>query len=111
MNVYNEAHNLAKSIKKSEEFKQYDALRKQIEANEELNNMIKGFEKKQLELQAKQLMGEDPGDMTQAVNELTQIVIKNPMAAQYLQAQMRFTLMMNDVYKILADAIGLGNIG
>ncbi len=111
MNVYNEAHNLAKSIKESEEFKQYDALRKQIEANEELNNMIKGFEKKQLELQAKQLMGEDPGDMTQAVNELTQIVIKNPMAAQYLQAQMRFTLMMNDVYKILADAIGLGNIG
>ena len=111
MNVYNEAYNLAKSIKESEEFKQYDALRKQIEANEELNNMIKGFEKKQLELQAKQLMGEDPGDMTQAVNELTQIVIKNPMAAQYLQAQMRFTLMMNDVYKILADAIGLGNIG
>lgn len=111
MNVYNEAHNLAKSIKESEEFKQYDALRKQIEANEELNNMIKDFEKKQLELQAKQLMGEDPGDMTQAVNELTQIVIKNPMAAQYLQAQMRFTLMMNDVYKILADAIGLGNIG
>ena len=31
-----------------------------------------------------------------------------PVAAEYIQAQMRFSLMMKDVYEILGDAMGIG---
>ena len=48
--------------------------------------------------------------MMQSVQELYQIIMKDPMAAQYMQAEMRFSLMMNDVYKILGDVMGLGNL-
>lgn len=111
MNVYDQAHNLARAVKESEEFKQYDYLKKVIDQNEELSKMIKDFQAKQFELQAKQMMGEQmPADMMQQVQELYQIIMKDPTAAQYMQAEMRFSLMMNDVYKILGEVMGLGNI-
>lgn len=111
MNVYDQAHHLAKAIKESEEFKQYDYLKKVIDQNEELSKMVKDFQTKQFELQAKQMMGEQmPADMMQQVQDLYQIMMKDPTASQYMQAEMRFSLMMNDVYKILGEVMGLGNM-
>jgi len=111
MNVYDQAHNLTRAIKESEEFKQYDYLKKVIEQNEELSKMIKDFQAKQFELQAKQMMGEETApEMMGTIQELYQILMKDPTASQYMQAEMRFSLMMNDVYKILGEGIGLGNM-
>ena len=109
MNVYDQAHNLARAIKESEEFKQYDYLKKVVDQNAELSKMVKDFQAKQFELQAKQMMGEEmPADMMQSIQELYQIIMTDPTAAQYMQAEMRFSLMMNDVYKILGEVMGLG---
>lgn len=110
MNVYEQAHGLARAIKESEEFKQYDALKKQIDQNPELSAAIADFEKKQMELQAKQMMGEPMGpDVQQSIQNLYQIIAKDPTAAAYLQAQMRFSIMMADVYKIMGEAVGVTN--
>jgi cell fate (sporulation/competence/biofilm development) regulator YlbF (YheA/YmcA/DUF963 family) len=111
MNVYDQAHNLAQAVKESEEFKQYDALRKQVDANPELSQMMKDFQSKQFEMQAKQMMGQQPdtGYMSQ-VQQLYTIMMKDPLAMQFLEAQMRFSVMMNDVYKILGDAMGIGDL-
>lgn len=111
MNVYDQAHNLSQAVKESEEFKQYDMLKKQIDANPELAQVVKDFQAKQFELQAKQMMGEQMGPeyMTQ-VQQLYGIMMKDPLTAQYMEAQMRFSLMMNDVYKIIGEAIGVGDL-
>ena len=86
MNVYDQAHGLAQAIKASEEFKQYDAVKKQVDANEELSKMIKDFQAKQLELQTKQMMGETPGSEDMAViQQLYAIMAKDPIAAQYME--------------------------
>lgn len=111
MNVYDQAHNLARAIKESEEFKQYDYLKKVIDQKEDLSKMVKDFQAKQFEMQAKQMMGEEmTPEMMQGVQELYQIIMTDPTAAQYMQAEMRFSLMMNDVYKILGEVMGLGNM-
>ncbi|MGC2872939.1 YlbF family regulator [Ihubacter sp. rT4E-8] len=111
MNVYDQAHGLAKAIRECEEFKQYDQLQKLIDQNQELSAMLKDFQTKQFEMQAKQMMGEQvEADAMQQMQELSQIMMRDPLAAQYMQAQMRFSLMMNDVYKILGEVIGLGNM-
>ena len=44
-----------------------------------------------------------------SIQELYQIIMTDPTASQYMQAEMRFSLMMNDVYKILGEVMGLGN--
>jgi len=109
MNVYDSAHGLAQAIKASGEFMEYDALKKQVDANPQLAQMIQDVQKKQFELQAKQMMGEEMApEMMQTVQELYQIIMTDPTASQYMQAEMRFSLMMNDVYKILGEVMGLG---
>ena len=102
---------MAQAIKASEEFKQYDAVKKQVDANEELSKMIKDFQSKQLELQTKQMMGETPAaeDMT-VIQQLYGIMAKDPIAAQYMETEMRFSLMMKDVYEIIGEAIGIGSL-
>lgn len=106
MNVYNEAHNLAKAIKECDELKQYVALKKKIDANEELAQAIADFQSKQMEFQLSQMSGKEPdAEATSKIQELYAILMRDPKAAEYLQAEMRFSMMMNDVYKILSEAI------
>ena len=109
MNVYDQAHSLAAAIKASEEFKQYDQSRKAIEANPELDAAIKDFMNKQFELQAQQMMGQEiDAESFGKLQQLSAILMQDPAAAQYLQNQMRFSMMMADVYKIIADVADFG---
>lgn len=111
MNVYDQAHNLAKAIKESEEFKQYEETKKTVDANPELAQMLADFQGKQMELQTKQMMGEEMGEeMMESIQNLYAIIMKDPVAAEHMQNEMRFSLMMNDVYKILGEAMGMGGL-
>lgn len=105
MNVYDDAHNLASSIKNSNEFKEYEALAKEIDANPDLSKMIKDFSEKSMEIQLKQMSGEEITDeMNQSIQSLYAIVMQDPKAASFMQAQMRFSLMMKDIYDIIQEA-------
>ncbi len=111
MNVYDQAHGLAQAIKASGEFKEYDALKKQVDANPQLSQMIQDVQRQQFELQAKQMMGEQPDSEAMAkMQQLAAIMMRDPLAMQYLQAQMRFSIMMNDVFKIIGEASGMGDM-
>ena len=108
MNVYNEAHNLARAVRESEEYKQYEDIKKKVAGNPALTAMLNDFQTKQFEMQAKQMMGETlPADMNGQIQELYNIMMKDPLSAQYLQCEIRFSMMMNDVYKILGEVMGL----
>ncbi len=108
MNVYEEAHSLERAIKESEEYKEFKRLKEKIDAEESLKKMMEDFHSKQLELQTKQMMGQEvTSEMMQSVQDLYQIIAKDPVAAEYLQAEMRFSVMMQDVYKILGEVVGI----
>lgn len=105
MNVYDQAHGLAQAIKESEEFKQYKMYEEQIDANPEMSKMIKDFQQKSVEFQAKQMAGEEVGpDMMSGIQQLYSIVMQDPLCANYMQASMRFSLMMKDVFDIIGEA-------
>lgn len=109
MNVYDQAHLLATAIRESEEFKQYDSHKKVIEANPQLHDSIKDLMAKQVELQAAQMMGQEISPETfQQLQQLSAILMQDPSAAQYLQCQMRFSMMMADVYKIIGETADMG---
>lgn len=114
MNVYDQAHQLASAIKESEEFKRYDASKKEVEANAELDAALKDLMKQQFEMQAAQMMGQQPDqEAMQKLQQLSAVLMQDPSAAQYLQCQMRFSMMMADVYKIIGEVadMGLGDMG
>ena len=108
MNVYDQAHELANAIKSCQEFKDYEDVKAKVAANPDLDAMIKDFQSKQFEMQTKQMLGEElDAEFVGKAQEIYQIIMKDPLATEYMQAEMRFSLMMNDVYKILGDAMGL----
>ena len=109
MNVYDQAHQLASAIKGSEEYKHYMAAKKQIESDPQLDAAGKDFMSKQFELQAAQMMGQGPdSEAFQKLQQLSAVLMTDPTAANYLQCQMRFSMMMADVYKIIGETADMG---
>ena len=109
MNVYDHAHALARALKESNEFKNYMEIKAKVSENEELSASLNDFQEKQIQLQAQQMFGQE-GDasMGEQIQNLAGILMKDPLAARYMQAEMAFTMMFSDVYKILQEAIRMG---
>ena len=108
MNVYEEAHNLSRAIKECEEYKQYKAALDKVKENPELDEMIQDFTKKQIEMQTKQAMGQEVDqEMMESIQKLSSIVMTDPAAAEFIQCQVRFAIMIQDVYKIIEETVAL----
>ncbi len=113
MNVYDQAHQLKEAVKQSQEYIQFQQVKAQVEANPELSKAVKDFMQKQLQMQTSQMMGQQiDQSVFMELQQLSTILMQDPTAAQYLQCQMRFSMMMSDVYKILAEVsdIGMGSL-
>ena len=106
MNAYDKAHELAAAIKASSEYIDYLAAKEKASQNSELVEALNDYQEKQFDLQRKQLIGEEIGpDMMAQMQNLYSLLARDPVAAEYLQAQIRFSLMANDVYGIIAEVI------
>lgn len=107
-NVYDAANTLAHAIKDSHEFKKFREAEARIMDNDSVKAMIADIQKRRMEIQTDQMQGKQPDAAAQEkFQELVNVAAKDPVAAEYLQAEMRFNLMMSDVSKILGDVIGL----
>lgn len=113
MNVYDEAHKLKQAIRESQEYIQYEAVKEKVKANPQLEQNLQDFKAKQIEVQASQMMGQQMDSaMMGQIQSLYGILMADPLAAEYLQCEMRFSLMMNDVFQILGEVVDLGiNMG
>ena len=108
MNVYDEAHSLAKAIKESNEFKEFDKMRKAVDADKESSDMLKELQELQVQLQAAQMTQQAPDpDLVSRFQSLSTMIATKPLAAQYLQAQGTFMVMINDVFGIIGEAMGM----
>jgi len=104
--VQDKARELASEIRNSEEYKNYAAAKERAQANPQLVESLNDYQQKQFELQKKQMLGEEIGaEAMEQMQKLYQILAQDPLAAEYLQAQVRFALMVNDVYGVLADVL------
>ncbi|MBQ1329560.1 MAG: YlbF family regulator [Mogibacterium sp.] len=106
MNVYDEAHNLAKAIKESNEFKEFDRIRKEVDDDKETSDMLKELTELQVQLQTAQMVGQQPDkDVFARFQSLNTMAMTKPLAMQYMQAQYALATMMNDVFGIVGEAI------
>lgn len=105
-NVYDIAHELARSLKETDQFKDYEAAKKKIDANPDLAKMIEDFQQKSVEMQSKSMMGEEPDqEMLDNFQKMYQIVLSDPAAADYMQKQMALSQIVSDLYGILGEAL------
>lgn len=105
MSIYDKAHDLANALKTSDEYRRLMELKAPLEADAEANKMVNDFLQKQAELQIEMMQGKQDSSKMQQVQKMYEVISANPKVATYLQAYMRFQLMMQDVSKIISDSV------
>lgn len=105
MNIHDAAYTLANAIKESDEYKNLMSLKESINNNSKNNEMIDNFHKKQLELQSKQMTGENTDAIMKEVQNLYGVLSLNPEVSKYLQAEYALSVLISDVYKIIGEPL------
>ncbi len=105
-NVYDLAHELARSLRETDQYKNFVAADKEVRANESVSKMIEDFQKKQLELQSQASLGIQPEqEALDQLQSLYAILTSDPTASNYMQSYMAFSQVMMDILGII-DEVG-----
>lgn len=106
MNAYDQAHELARALKTSGEYRAFLESRKQLEADPKNGEMLSEMRRLQWEMEMDKALGREADkNKEQRVQQVAQLVNLNPALRDYLGAEYRFAQLMTDVQKILADAL------
>ena len=105
-NPYDKARELTIAIKESQEYRDYEAAKERASQNQDLVAALNDYQEKQFELQRKTLLGDEvTQDVMQQMQSLYEILARDPAAAAYLQAQIRFAMMVNDIYQVIGEVV------
>lgn len=106
MNVYDTANKLAEEIKLSEEYVSLKKSKTELENNIELKSKIKEFEQKRQQMQMLTIQGIEPtSEKTQEIQNMYTELLKDEKAKEYFETEMKFSVLIADVNKIIGDAI------
>lgn len=107
-NVYDQAHKLARAIKTSEEYKTYIENKKKVYADKNNKRMVEDFKKKALEIQMEKMSGKEISqEEMEKINKLEEVLMLNPSINEFLKAELRFSQLVQDISKIIGDAIDI----
>ncbi|MEG0798205.1 MAG: YlbF family regulator [Acidaminococcaceae bacterium] len=106
MNVYDVANDLAKAMRESQEFKRMAEVKTTLAADKSAEELVKDFNAQRRELEMAQLTGQEP-DKTkiEKVQKLYEVLSLNKTAVEYIQAEMRFQMLLNDISKTIGDVV------
>lgn len=105
MSTLDKAHELARALKGSDEYRRLKEVMLPLESDADAKKMVDDFLNKQAELQIEMMQGKQDQDKMQQLQKLYELLNMNSKAGTYIQAYMRFQLMMQDVSKIIAESV------
>jgi len=111
VNVHDYAHNLARALKDSPEVRSFATAKAKIKGNQTAEQMVGDIHKRQLDLQTLAMQGKEPSpQQKEALEQLFAVVQGHSDVRDYLMAEQRLGILMNDIYKIIGGAIDLDGV-
>ena len=108
MNIYDDLNRLVKSIESSEEFLRYKKAAETVNANPTYSQMAKDFITVQVQISTMQMLGQQPdSEMINQFNTLYTSISGVSAINEFIQSQMQFSRIMEDVSKALSKAATL----
>lgn len=105
-NVYDIAHELVRSLKETDQFKDFKEASEKLHQNEQVARMMDDFQAKSMEYQTKMMSGQMPEQEELAqMQQMSAIIMSDPLSAQYVNAQMQLQTIIADIYKIIGEAV------
>lgn len=105
-NVYDKAHDLAKSLQESQEVQDITAALKLIEADPESKRMLDDFRTRQMNIQQR-IMGGDvpPQEEMEQMEKLFEVLSLNLSIRRLFESEQRLSVIIQDVNKIISDSL------
>lgn len=106
MNFYDKIHELVRSLKETNEYKEYIKLKEDLKSDAKSYNLLKEFKNKQSELQLNYLNGKEMDkNIEQEMQNMYSIIIQNEKCRKLLENEMKVNVMLADLQKILGGAL------
>jgi len=100
------AHELARTLKESDEFKQFLKSKAKVKSDESNYKMVREFQLKQWEIREAHMLDQEISEeKQQELERLYSLVSLNPTAREYLEAEFEVSRMVNDIQRIIGEAI------
>ena len=108
MNIYDQAHALARALKETDEYREYQRLKYVAMENETQKALIEEYKRLQFQLQVSMASGNspDPAEM-ERLQKIAGVLQLSPDASNFILSEYRFQKLLADIYKILGDAAGI----
>lgn len=105
MYVYDEANNLARAIQTSNEYKEYKKAKEDLNNDVEMKTKVEEFEKIRYDVQVMSFQGEQDQEKQKKLQEMYEILMKEPKIKEYFDIEVRFNIMLADVNKIISESV------
>lgn len=106
MNVYDCANELAKAIKESHELQKLQEAKVVLDKDADAKKMVEDFLKASQEVELARMAGKTPDVAKEdQLKQLYTVLSLNSDAQNYLNALMRFQMMMGDITKTISDPV------
>lgn len=109
MEIQDKAHELARLVKETDEYRQYSAIMQEVFEDEQNKRMIGDFKKLNFELQTMSMSGREvPPEQEDKLRKMGEVLQFNPKITEFFAKEFRFNTLVSEIYKIIGDACDLG---
>ena len=105
--VYDTAKRLAAQMRESQEYTAYEKAKELATENDTTRALIDEYHRLQIQAQAAMVSGQSNSELMEKLQKVGELLQFDPAASAYLMAEFRLNRMVADVYKILAEAVGI----
>ncbi|MFD2703952.1 YlbF family regulator [Salibacterium lacus] len=105
-NVYDKARELSQDLRDSDEFQNLKNLHEEVEQDEVAKRMLDNFRSLQLDLQQKQMQGEQPTEeeITQAQKQF-EMVQQHEVISKLMEVEQQMSTTIQDLNKIITEPL------
>lgn len=108
MSIYDKAREFAKELESCKEVINLRKASKDIENSDSNKKVLDDFRTIQMNAYAEQMKNGKVSDNTRKrFNDIGTVIMGNSSVNEYIQSEQKFTVMWQDILKILNDAIGI----
>lgn len=108
MNPYDKAHELARALKASQEYRALIAAKAGIDADPGAKKMVKDFLRRQMEMEYEAMAGKEDAAKLQGQQRMYELLAANSKAREFLEAYVRLQRTMGDISKIIGESVAEG---
>ncbi len=107
MNVYDAAHQLARSLSECPEYTEFKRAKESLKQDPQAEKMLRDLRSRQIEVETLKLSGKSADEAEENLRNLYNIISHNSLLKHYLEAEERFAVLFSDIQKIILRGIEL----